>query len=160
MIPHDFSKLLEEFKLPQKFPKNVLAELSQIPSGVSEAEIKGRVDLRPLPIVTIDGETAKDFDDAVTVKKLPKGFRLWVSIADVSHYVRPGTALDEEALSRATSVYFPGFCLPMLPEKLSNGICSLNPNEDRLAFTAEMDFDFQGKKVQAKFYKSVIRSQA
>ncbi|MBI1909022.1 MAG: ribonuclease R [Deltaproteobacteria bacterium] len=160
MIKTAFADILKKFELPLVFPPEVLKEAEAIPSRVLLEEIQGRVDLRSIPIVTIDGETAKDFDDAVAVQKSDHSYRLWVSIADVSHYVRPKTALDAEASSRATSVYFPGDCLPMLPEKLSNGICSLNPHEDRLTFTAEIDFDFQGRPIRSQFYKSVIKSCA
>jgi ribonuclease R len=123
--------------------------------------MKGRTDLRASLTVTIDGETARDFDDAVAVKREDKGrIRLWVSIADVSHYVKPGSALDTDAYLRGTSVYFPDRCIPMLPEELSNGICSLNPSVDRLTVTAEMLFDKGGALLHASFYPSVIRSTA
>src|SRR5690606_9997597 len=104
-----------------------------------------RRDIRKLPLVTIDGEDARDFDDAVFCEQDGKGFRLIVAIADVSHYVRPGTPLDEHAELRATSVYFPGFVVPMLPEVLSNGICSLNPDVDRLCMVCDMRVDFDGE---------------
>ncbi|MDO8462299.1 MAG: ribonuclease R [Deltaproteobacteria bacterium] len=155
-----FAEIIKEFKLSETFPEKVLKEASEVSAKVSPEEIKGRKDLRSLLTVTIDGETAKDFDDAISVKRNESGYTLWVSIADVSHYVRPKSLLDEEAMSRATSVYFPGECLPMLPEKLSNGICSLNPHEDRLTFTAEIDFDAQGRRIGSSFYKSVIKSAA
>src|SRR3546814_7750881 len=105
---------------------------------VQASEIGSRGDLRQLPLLTIDGEDAKDFDDAVWCEPDRDGFRLIVAIADVSHYVRPGTPLDDEAQKRATSVYFPGFVVPMLPETLSNGICSLNPQVERLCFVCEI----------------------
>ena len=107
--------------LPHEFPPAVLAEATAVPLSVTEADIAGRVDIRHLPLVTIDGEDAKDFDDAVWCEPNRNGFRLIVAIADVSHYVRPGAPLDDEAQLRATSVYFPGFVVPMLPETLSNG---------------------------------------
>ena len=107
----------------------------------AQREIARREDLRDLPIVTIDGENARDFDDAVYVRRKGDGYELFVSIADVAHYVRPETALDQEAYARATSVYFPDRAIPMLPEALSNGICSLNPNEDRLTKTAWIEFN-------------------
>src|SRR5690606_1245816 len=113
--------------LPHEFPPEVLDEATAVPLVVQPSMIGERVDLRELPLVTIDGEDAKDFDDAVYCEPNRQGLRLVVAIADVSHYVRPGTPLDDEAQKRATSVYFPGFVVPMLPETLSNGICSLNP---------------------------------
>ncbi len=113
---------------------------------MSDAERAGRRDFRDLPIVTIDGETARDFDDAVYVKRLENGnWQLQVHIADVSHYVRRGSALDREARLRGTSVYFPNRAVPMLPEELSNGICSLNPHEDRLVMSAIMELDTFGR---------------
>jgi ribonuclease R len=111
-----------------------------------------------LPIVTIDGERARDFDDAVYLRKTAARYELFVSIADVAHYVQPGTALDQEAYARATSVYFPDRAIPMLPEALSNGICSLNPNEDRLTKTVAIEFDAKGRVVRTRFFNSVIRS--
>src|SRR5690606_21404029 len=113
-----------------------------------------------LPLVTIDGEDAKDFDDAVYCEPNARGFRLVVAIADVSSYVRPGQPLDDEAQLRATSVYFPGFVVPMLPETLSNGICSLNPRVDRLCFACDMQVDRDGEVVESKFYEAVMRSHA
>jgi ribonuclease R len=118
------------------------------------------VDLRSMPTVTIDGETARDFDDAVSLRREGDGFRLWVSIADVSHYVKKDSPLDREAYLRGTSVYFPDRCIPMLPERLSNGICSLNPQVDRLTMTAEMLFDGFGTMLDSSFYPSVIKSTA
>lgn len=150
--------ILRKYGLPSRFPGAVMDETSSIPMTVSDADISGRVDLRDKKTVTIDGETAKDFDDAVSIDVLPNGYRLRVSIADVSHYVKEGTALDAEAYARGTSVYFPDRCVPMLPEALSNGICSLNPNVDRLTLTAEMEFDRRGNVTGKKFYESVIRS--
>src|SRR5690606_28314820 len=127
---------------------------------VDDEEIAGRVDLRDMPLVTIDGEDAKDFDDAVYCETNRDGFRLVVAIADVSHYVRPGEPLDEEAQKRATSVYFPGFVVPMLPETLSNGICSLKPKVDRLCFVCDMQVDRQGRVTGSKFYEAVMHSHA
>ncbi len=146
--------------LPHEFPQEVLDEAARVPLEVPAADAEGRVDLRKLPLVTIDGEDAKDFDDAVWCEPNSKGFRLIVAIADVSHYVRPGTPLDDEALLRGTSVYFPGFVVPMLPETLSNGICSLNPKVDRLCFACDMQVDFDGNVVKSKFYEAVMRSHA
>lgn len=150
--------ILRKYGLPGKFPPHVKAEVKGVPSVVPERDIKGRVDLRTRTVITIDGETARDFDDAVSVERTPGGYRLFVSIADVSRYVTEGTALDAEACSRGTSVYFPDRCIPMLPEELSNGICSLNPGVDRLTLTAEMDFDHRGEVTGRRFYESVIRS--
>lgn len=141
------------------FPEEVLAEAGSVPDSVSASDIEGRVDLRGMTTVTIDGETARDFDDAVSVRREKNGnIRLWVSIADVSHYVKEGSPLDKEAYARSTSVYFPDRCIPMLPERLSNGICSLNPRVDRLTMTAEMEFNKNGERVDQRFYSSVIRS--
>ncbi|TLM68909.1 MAG: ribonuclease R [Deltaproteobacteria bacterium] len=152
---------VERFGLPYLFPPAVQAAAAALPARVDEADLANREDLRHLPFVTIDGETARDFDDAVAVARLPDGaFRLWVAIADVSHYVAAGGVIDREALNRGTSVYFPGSCLPMLPESLSNGICSLNPRVDRLVMVAELDFDGLGKRHQARFYAGVIHSRA
>lgn len=151
----------ERFGLPRIFPPEVLAAAAAIPPEVAERELTGREDLRHLPFVTIDGETAKDFDDAVAIERLPGGgYRLWVAIADVAHYVAAGGAIDREALNRGTSVYFPGSCLPMLPEALSNGICSLNPLVDRLVMVAELDFDARGHRHGARFYAGIIHSRA
>ncbi|HEY0179167.1 MAG TPA: ribonuclease R [Dokdonella sp.] len=146
--------------LPREWPAAVLTDAAAIAPEVSAAEIQGRVDLRRVPLVTIDGEDAKDFDDAVYAEPIEDGFRLIVAIADVSHYVEPGTAIDEEAYKRATSVYFPGFVVPMLPETLSNGICSLNPAVERLCMACEMRVDHDGEVVRAKFYPAVMRSHA
>ncbi|TWT17462.1 ribonuclease R [Luteimonas marina] len=147
-------------ELPHEFPPAVLAEASAVPLEVDAATAAARVDLRALPLVTIDGEDAKDFDDAVYCEPNRNGFRLVVAIADVSSYVRPGTPLDDEAQLRATSVYFPGFVVPMLPETLSNGICSLNPKVDRLCFACDMQVDRDGEVVKSKFYEAVMRSHA
>lgn len=151
--------ILRKFGLPNRFPDRVMHEVKSIPMQVADADIEGRHDLRDKLTITIDGETAKDFDDAVSVDRLPNGgYRLRVSIADVSHYVREGTEIDTEAYSRGTSVYFPDRCIPMLPEALSNGICSLNPKEDRLTMTAEIEFDSKGHPHKKRFYESVIKS--
>lgn len=153
--------IAHKYGLPVEFPGEVLAAVASVPDVVNEDDRRGREDLRLLPTVTIDGETAKDFDDAVSVRQESDGkVRLWVSIADVGHYVREGSPVDLEAYERGTSVYFPGKCLPMLPEKLSNGICSLNPAVDRLTMTAEMLFDRDGRRLDSRFYPAVIRSQA
>ncbi len=153
--------IIRKYDLPYIFPPSVLKAASAIPLAIEETDLAGRTDLRGQLTVTIDGETAKDFDDAVAVKREGNGaIRLWVSIADVSHYVKPGSPLDKEAYLRGTSVYFPDRCIPMLPEELSNGICSLNPQVDRLTLTAEMLFDNNAGMVEASFYPSVIKSVA
>ena len=153
--------VIRKYGLPDAFPDDVVAQAHGVALTVPEEEIAQRVDLREHLTVTIDGETAKDFDDAVSVRSEPEGMvRLRVSIADVSHYVLPASPLDAEAYLRGTSVYFPDRCIPMLPEELSNGICSLNPDQDRLTVTAEILFDASGNPVQTRFYPSVIRSCA
>ncbi len=147
----------------QEFPPEVMDEADRIPLHVPATELHegGRRDLRALSLVTIDGADARDFDDAVYAEDQPGGaVRLWVAIADVSHYVRPGSALDTEAFRRGTSVYLPDRVLPMLPERLSNGICSLRPDEDRLCLVAEMVFDASGRRTQTELYPAVMRSAA
>ncbi|HET7710563.1 MAG TPA: ribonuclease R, partial [Thermoanaerobaculia bacterium] len=156
----DIEVVIRKLHIPHAFPREVLAEAEAIPHSISSEEIATRVDLRERTIVTIDGETAKDFDDAVDVQILPNGnYRLGVHIADVSHYVREGSALDAEAFERGTSVYFPGRAVAMLPERLSNEICSLNPRVDRLTFSAEIEIDARGRFVDRKVFKSVIRTK-
>ena len=153
--------ILRKFDLPHAFSAATLAEARSIRQTITDADLQGRADLRANLTVTIDGETARDFDDAVSVRREKDGhYRLWVSIADVSHYVKPGSSLDQEAYARGTSVYFPDRCIPMLPEELSNGICSLNPHVDRVTMTAEMLFDSCGEMLEASFYPSIIRSDA
>lgn len=153
--------IIAKHDLPFEFPAEVLAEARAVPQAIGEKDLKGRTDLREIVTVTIDGETARDFDDAVAVRKERGGnIRLWVSIADVSHYVKPEAPLDREAYLRGTSVYFPDRCIPMLPEELSNGICSLNPRVERLTMTAEMVFTRSGTMKEAFFYPSVIKSDA
>ncbi|MBX3696810.1 MAG: ribonuclease R [Dokdonella sp.] len=146
--------------LPNAWPEAVTRQAAEVDPQVLASEIKGRVDLRALPLVTIDGEDARDFDDAVYAEANAQGFRLIVAIADVSHYVKTGSVLDEEAYLRSTSVYFPGFVVPMLPETLSNGICSLNPKVDRLCMVCDMQVDRAGEVVSSKFYEAVMRSHA
>jgi ribonuclease R len=146
--------------LPHEWPDAALREAAQVEPQVTREEIAGRVDLRKLPLVTIDGEDARDFDDAVFAEPVQGGLRLIVAIADVSHYVRPGTALDDEAVKRSTSVYFPGFVVPMLPETLSNGICSLNPKVERLCMVCDMRVGYEGDVSHTKFYPAVMRSHA
>ncbi|HYO52129.1 ribonuclease R, partial [Archangium sp.] len=145
-----------------EFPPEVMDEADRIRPVVSAEEARGeaRRDLREMALVTIDGEDARDFDDAVYVEPHPQGWRLVVAIADVTHYVREGTALDAEALRRATSVYLPDRVLPMLPERLSNGICSLRPDEDRLCMVADMVLDRSGRLVSSELYPGVMRSHA
>lgn len=147
--------------IPFEWPDDVLAEVAKIPQQVTEAQLKGRTDLRKFSFVTIDGDDAKDFDDAVYCYKKPKGgFQLYVAIADVSNYVSKDSALDKEAARRGNSVYFPGKVVPMLPEALSNGLCSLNPHVDRLCMVAEMSISEDGKISRSRFYRAVIHSQA
>ena len=147
--------------LPQEFPPEVLHQANTFAPDVLPQDREGREDLRDLPLVTIDGEDARDFDDAVYAERLRGGgWRLVVAIADVSHYVRVGTSLDAEARSRATSVYFPDRVLPMLPEHLSNHLCSLMPNVERLAFVCDMRVSKTGQPGRAHFYEAVIRSHA
>ncbi|HAT1771598.1 TPA: ribonuclease R [Legionella pneumophila] len=147
--------------IPFEWPDDVLAEVAKIPQQISEEQLRGRTDLRNLPFVTIDGEDAKDFDDAVYCYKKPKGgFQLYVAIADVSHYVAKDSALDKEAARRGNSVYFPGKVVPMLPEALSNGVCSLNPHVDRLCMVAELSISQEGKISRSRFYRAVIHSHA
>lgn len=149
---------VRKFDLPHEFSRKALAQARLLPDEVTEFE--NRKDLRELHFVTIDGETAKDFDDAVYARREGKGWRLWVAIADVSHYVRPGDALDRDARERGTSVYFPRRVIPMLPEKLSNGLCSLNPNVERLARVCEMAITSEGEVARYELYAGVIRSRA
>ena len=151
--------LIKRTGLNPEFPDEVLSEARNIKTEISKEEYEGRKDLRNLSIITIDGADAKDLDDAVYVEKLENGnFRLIVSIADVSYYVKEGTALDKEALKRGNSVYLVDRVLPMLPKEISNGICSLNPNEDKLTFTCDMEITPEGKVVSADTYKSVIKT--
>src|SRR5574343_686075 len=151
---------LRKHDLPFEFSKAALEENKATPDKVKKTDLKGREDLRELPLVTIDGETARDFDDAVYCEKRGRGWRLVVAIADVSHYVRPGMALDREARERGNSVYFPRRVIPMLPERLSNGICSLNPEVDRLAMVCDVEISAAGKISQYRFYPAVFRSHA
>ncbi len=151
---------LRKHDLPFEFSSAALDENRKMPDKVRRLDMKGREDLRDLPLVTIDGETARDFDDAVFCEKQGRGWRLVVAIADVSHYVRPGMALDKEGLQRGNSVYFPRRVIPMLPEKLSNGICSLNPDVERLAMVCDMSISSTGKIGKYRFYPAVFRSHA
>lgn len=152
--------ILRSFRLRTIFPKDVLEETSSLPGDPRPEDIEGRLDLRDQLIFTIDGADAKDYDDAIQIEPRKEGgFLLSVHIADVSHYVQEGTVLDDEALARGTSVYLADQVVPMLPEELSNGLCSLVPDRDRLAFSVMMEFDAAGERVDAKFAKSVIRSK-
>jgi ribonuclease R len=151
---------VRKFDLPHEFSKKALAQARAMPEEVRAEDVQGRRDLRELQFVTIDSETARDFDDAVYCKREGKGFRLWVAIADVSHYVRHGDALDVDARERGTSVYFPRRVIPMLPEKISNGLCSLNPNVDRLAMVCEMAITPKGELGRYEFFPAVFRSAA
>ncbi len=152
--------VIHTYGLPTSFPPDVLEAASHVPRRVTDAECAGRLDLRALPIVTIDGENARDFDDAVLVEPDGDGWRLTVAVADVAHYVQDGGPIDVEARARGTSVYFPDRVIPMLPEALSNEICSLRPDEDRLAMIVRMGFDERGRPTGATFHRGVIRSAA
>jgi ribonuclease R len=160
--PHDTEALINAILInngvSEEFPDEVEEELEKVKKA-DIADIKERKDLRDIDIITIDGSDAKDLDDAVYVEKLPDGYKLIVSIADVSYYVKEKTKLDEEALKRGNSIYLVDRVIPMLPRKLSNDLCSLNPDEDKLTFSAEIEFDINGKVVKNDFYKSVIRSK-
>ncbi|MDE2137268.1 MAG: ribonuclease R [Gammaproteobacteria bacterium] len=151
---------IARFDLPQEFPAAALREAQACGEQVDPREANSRMDLRTLPLVTIDGEDARDFDDAVYAEPHPAGFRLIVAIADVSHYVRPGSAVDAEAQLRGTSVYFPTRVLPMLPTALSDHLCSLAPHVDRLCFAADMVVSHNGALKDARFYPAVMRSAA
>lgn len=152
--------LLVEYDLKEEFPPECLREAEGIPDDIARREIEKRVDLRNEIIFTIDGDDAKDFDDAVGIQRTKSGYRLLVSIADVSYYVNLGSEIDNEALNRGTSVYMPAKVVPMLPEKLSNDLCSLVPFKDRLTKTVEMDFNRRGQMIKSRFYNSVIKSAA
>jgi ribonuclease R len=156
----DVKRVLAKNEIPQTFPPEVLQEARRFTEEVSEADMQGRKDLRSLSLITIDGATAKDFDDAIYVEQTSRGFTLYVAIADVSHYVKVGSAIDKEAYLRGNSVYFPNFVVPMLPEVLSNGLCSLNPHVPRLALVAEMQMDFTGEIIASNFYEAVMQSKA
>jgi len=149
------------YQLPDSFSPALLEAAQEVAREVGDQERQERTDLRQLPLVTIDGEDAKDFDDAVCAKREgSQHIRAWVAIADVAHYVASGSLLDREAWQRGNSVYFPGFCLPMLPERLSNGICSLNPGVERLVMVAEMLFDDHGQRLETQLYPGLMCSRA
>ena len=150
--------LLINSGITEEFSQEVTEEVGKISENI-QAEIANRKDLRDLDIITIDGEDAKDLDDAVYVEKNENGYKLLVSIADVSFYVKEGTELNKEAIKRGNSIYLVDRVIPMLPRKLSNNLCSLNPNEDKLTFTVEMHFDDKGKLIKNDFYRSVIKSK-
>ena len=152
--------LLVEYDLPSTFSPKSMRELEEVLGEISQSEIERRVDLRKETIFTIDNENAKDFDDAVGIKKTKNGYKLYVSIADVSYYVILGSELDNEAFNRATSVYLADSVVPMLPERLSNDLCSLVPYKDRLTKTVEINFNLKGEMLRSKIYDSVIRSSA
>jgi ribonuclease R len=161
--PEDFGVdveiIIRKHHLPHEFPEEVIEQARRIPHDINLVELRHRRDFRHLDIVTIDGETARDFDDAVWIEKLPDGhFALQVHIADVGHYIRPETPIDREALLRGTSVYFPDRAVPMLPVELSTDICSLRPHEDRLVLSALLEIDRQGDVVSQEFTRGVIRS--
>ncbi|MBS3804366.1 MAG: ribonuclease R [Oleiphilaceae bacterium] len=152
---------IRSYEIPHTWPEAVGEQAAAIPVEVPEADKANRMDLRHVPLVTIDAEDARDFDDAIFCERRPRGgYRLVVAIADVSHYVRAGTPLDEEAISRGNSVYFPDHVVPMLPEKLSNGLCSLNPDVDRLCVVADMNISAAGRISGYKFYQAVMHSHA
>jgi ribonuclease R len=155
----DVEIVIRKHHLPHQFPPEVVEQAERVPSAIGAEELAGRRDFRGMDVVTIDGETARDFDDAVWVDKLANGnYALHVHIADVSHYVRPGSPIDREALLRGTSVYFPDRAVPMLPHELSTNICSLVPHQDRLVLSALLEIDHQGEVVAQEFVEGVIRS--
>lgn len=157
---NDIKRVVVAQNIPEEFAPQTLEEAKIHAANPSEKDFVGRKDIRHINIITIDGATAKDFDDAVHVEMNGHGFHLIVAIADVSHYVKPGTSMDKDAYERGTSVYFPNFVIPMLPEALSNGLCSLNPHVPRLALVADMHFDFTGVMTESSFYEGVIESKA
>ena len=155
----DMLSLIKEYKLPNEFPPAVLEEVANIPEEITENGIKNRVDLRNEEIFTIDGEDAKDLDDAVNVIKNDDGtFTLGVHIADVSYYVKSGSKIDKEAIKRGTSIYMMDRVIPMLPKELSNGICSLNENQDRFTISVIMKIDKKGQVIDSDIFKSVIKT--
>ena len=151
---------LRKHDLPHEWPRDAIDAAARLPKKVDAKDAKGRKDLRKLPFVTIDGETARDFDDAVYCEREGRNFRLWVAIADVSHYVKPGDPLDREGLERGNSVYFPRRVIPMLPEELSNELCSLKPDVDRLVMACEMEVSAAGAVRHYQFHSGVIHSHA
>jgi ribonuclease R len=158
----DSKRVLRTLHVPIEFSSQTLKEIEGLFENPTPKDISSssRKDIQHLPLITIDGATAKDFDDAVYTEVTKTGYRLIVAIADVSHYVRPGTALDKDAYERGTSVYFPNYVVPMLPEILSNGLCSLKPTVPRLCLVADIKFDFSGTPTKSEFYEAVMKSQA
>jgi len=156
----EIDSAIHAYGIPNQWNAELEAELAKIPDEVTEADIEGRKDLRKMQLVTIDGADTKDFDDAVFAKKRTSGWRLVVAIADVSHYVKPNTELDKEAFNRGNSVYFPQQVVPMLPSKLSDGLCSLNPKVDRLCMVADLQISAEGKLEKSQFYEAVMNSKA
>ncbi|MEL0343218.1 MAG: ribonuclease R [Deltaproteobacteria bacterium] len=156
-----FEMILRENSIREEFPANAIQEADSFPKRILPHQHPGRVDQRHLAFITIDGKSARDFDDAVFVEKMENGgFRLFVAIADVAHYVTPDSAIDEEAKKRGTSVYFPTHAIPMLPEALSNGLCSLRPGVNRLTLTCEMQLNQDGECIDYRIYESLIKSHA
>ncbi len=152
--------VIRQYNLPLSFPDDVIEEVKELPDTISQSDIQARRDLRELYTFTIDPASAKDFDDAISIKRLDSGWRLWVHIADVSHYLPVGSKTFAEAAKRGNSFYFPKKVIPMIPERLSNLICSLRPDEEKLCMTVETEFDFNGNIVRQSLYESVIRSKA
>lgn len=155
----ELKSILYTYKLSERFNENTLKDADNLPSKISSEEIKNRLDLRDDLTFTIDGETAKDFDDAVSISRIENGYRLGVHIADVSHYVKEGGFIDAEAFNRGTSVYFPESVIPMLPERLCNDLCSLKPNEDRLTLSCIVDLNKKGEVLDSQIVSSVINSK-
>jgi ribonuclease R len=156
----EMQSILRRFQLPEQFPQAVLEEANRIPESLTSADLRGREDLRQQPVLTIDPDDARDFDDAIHVEPRNDGWLLSVHIADVAHYVKNGTALDREARLRGNSTYLAERVVPMLPERLSNGVCSLKPGVDRLAYSAFLEINAQGKVTATRFARTVIRSIA
>ncbi len=151
---------ISSYNLPNTFDEKVEKELEQFTSTIDDSDVARRRDIRDMPLITIDGDDSKDFDDAVFCESKDNGWKLTVAIADVAHYVDMGSAIDAEAIKRGTSVYFPGRVIPMLPEILSNGLCSINPNEDRYALCCEMDINSEGEVTSYDFFEAVMKSHA
>lgn len=156
----DIKKVIYSHNLPHVFGESVEKEAKEFSLEVDPTQFKNRKDLTQIPLITIDGKTAKDFDDAIYVESIANGFRLIVAIADVSHYVKVNSPIDKEAYTRGTSTYFPNFVIPMLPEVLSNELCSLKPNVYRLCCVADMKVDFQGNVTHSEFYEGIMKSHA
>lgn len=157
---NDVKRIIYSQGIPAEFSSQAVADARRFGGKVTEGEIREREDIRHLPLITIDSKTARDFDDAVWVEQTPNGFHLVVGIADVSHYVKPGTKLDQEAYERGTSTYFPNFVVPMLPEELSNELCSLKPRVPRLCFACDIELDFTGEIIDYRFFEAVMESKA